>query len=178
MQSFKIELTEHEQVLLGELRFNIRGMEPDEVRLNGEIAAELAHSVIKRRAVPEHRVRYFTDRDYNLGPKKCSRQEVFEGNGRRGDDILKHPHFLPYLRYFLFGAHLSERVIAEFSSAVRERGSVTSGDVVPLGALARRLARQDGLSRDQSREEFFKLALDCDIDLGSAASIRQSAGQR
>lgn len=178
MQSFKIELTDHEQVLLGELRFNILGMGSDEVRRNGEIAAELVHSVIRRGAVPEHRVRYFTDRDYNLGPKKCSRQEVFEGNGRRGDDILKHPNFLPYLRYFLFGAHLSERVIAEFSSAVRECGSVTSSDVVPLGAQARHLARQEGLSPERSREEFFKLALDCGIDLGSATSIRQSAGQR
>lgn len=178
MQSFTVDLTDQEKALLNELRFDTSGMAASDVRRNGEIAAKLTHSVMERRAVPEHRERYFTDPGYNIGGRGRSRREGFERNDCRGGAILRHPRFLPHLRYFLFGAHLPSDVIVEFCSAVRDCSMVTSSDVAPLGLLARRLARQHGLSPDISREEFFKLALDCDIDLGAASSIRQSAGQR
>jgi hypothetical protein len=68
-------------------------------------------------------------------------------------------------------------VRGEFKAAVDDCGFVTSSDVVPLGRKARRLARGLGLRPSEAREEFFKLALDCDVDIGSAISIRESAGQ-
>jgi hypothetical protein len=54
---------------------------------------------------------------------------------------------------------------------------VTSSDVVPLGRKARRLAKSLGLRPATARDEFFKLALDCDVDILAATSIRLSAGQ-
>ncbi|MCB0324019.1 MAG: hypothetical protein KDD69_10610 [Bdellovibrionales bacterium] len=50
-------------------------------------AAELAHSLIGRSAVPEIRWRYFTDPKLNIGTKR-SRLEVFEQNGTTGDTVV------------------------------------------------------------------------------------------
>jgi len=38
-----------------------------------------------------------------------SHLQVFEKNGTRGDDVFRHPHFVKYLRYFLYGPDLRRR---------------------------------------------------------------------
>ena len=85
---------------------------------------------------------------------------MFERNGCTGQEIYTHPHFIPYLRYFLFGADLPDAVIAKFEEKVGNPDWVTSGDIVPIGKCARDLARQYRLDQADTPEEFFRLCLD------------------
>lgn len=141
---------------------------------NGELALELVTSLDQRRAVPEIRVRYWKDPEFNTGRLKCSHREVFERNGCRGEDIFSHPHFLPYLRYFLFGSDLPSSVKDEFCKAAGNPSWLSGSDFVKLGKLARTLTRQHSIERRKSREEFFKLALDLTIHPMHAGHIRQA----
>jgi hypothetical protein len=72
------------------------------------------------------------------------------------------------------GADLPPRVIAEFRSAVERCGQVTSSDVVPLGKLARQLARAHHLKAHDASEEFHKLAIDCGMWHRDASHIRDA----
>jgi hypothetical protein len=92
-------------------------------------------------------------------------------DGRHGDEILEHPHFLSFLWYFIYGAKLPERVVVGFRQAVDKCGQITSSDVVPLGKTARQLAKAARLPAFDASEEFYKLALDCGIWHSYAAHI-------
>jgi hypothetical protein len=60
----------------------------------------LALSLFARDAVPEIRLRLFSDPNYaEVGNK--SRMQVFESNGTAGNDIFRHPNFIPYLNHFI-----------------------------------------------------------------------------
>jgi hypothetical protein len=65
-------------------------------------------------------------------------------------------------------------VIEAFRQKIADMGPVTSSDIVPLGAFARQLIRTHRLRGDDPAEEFFKLALDCGLELYDARSIRDS----
>jgi len=88
--------------------------------------------------------------------------------------MVGHPHFLKYLRYFLLGADLLAGVIAAFEGWIAERGHVTSGDVVPLGAFARQQTRTYRLQPADASEEFYKLALDLNLSQSYASAIRDA----
>jgi hypothetical protein len=47
-----------------------------------------------------------------------------------------HPHFLDYLRYFIYGAKLPDQVVSAFVASVKACGFVTSSDVASLAATA------------------------------------------
>jgi len=163
-----IELTETERELWRQIKFEISsfGENPDDIKASLEHAYKLSMSLIHRRAIPEVRWRYFVDPDLNIG-YKLSRMEIFEKNGTTGDDILRHPHFLKYLRYFVLGPDLPIKTISSFSQAVNDCKPVTSGDVTTLCDLARREVRTQGLERKYAAEEFFKLALELELGLFS-----------
>jgi len=168
-----IALTEQERALVERIDF-----EPDHMRLHGrfydvieqscEAAKELSVSLIEREAIPKVRWAYFTDPALNIKLKR-SRMEVFEGNGTRGGEILEHPHFLPYLRYFIFGPQLPQPTISGFCELVNRR------DDRELFNFARREVRQRGLDRHRAAEEFFKLALECGLYEGMARLVRDAA---
>lgn len=179
MDHFTIELTPDERTLADEIEFEaLKLRDHIHAENNARLAVALMRSLIDRDAIPEHRRKYFGDPSYNPGGRGASRKQIFERNGCRGEAILRHPHFLAYLRYFIHGADLPPRVTAEFRAAVEECGMVTSSDIVRLGHKARTLARQLGLSPHDAREEFFKLALDCGLSSSTATMIRESAGKR
>ena len=127
--------------------------------------------MFERDAIPEERLNYWTDPDYNTGQLKASNKGVFERNGCTGQEIYTHPHFIPYLRYFLFGADLPDAVIAKFEEKVGNPCRVTSSDIVPVSKCARAHARQHSLDRAHAGEEFFKLCL----DMGSSGAPRPSS---
>jgi len=89
------------------------------------------------------------------------------------DSVLRHPHFLLYLKYFLFGPDLPHETMDRFRQAVADCGNITSGDIGPLCELARSLARQQRAGRDLA-DEFFKLALECGLDPSDAREVRDS----
>lgn len=170
-----VELLPAESALLASIKFDYDSLRDyDDANRNGEATCALAKSLLGRNAIPEVRVKYFTDANYYPGGRGRSRLNNFERNNCRGDDVLTHPHFLKYLRYFLFGATLPPPVRIAFQSAVTECGRVSSSDVIPLGKFARQLVREYKLAAHEACEEFHKLALDCGVWYGHAEHIRNA----
>ena len=170
-----IELRADERALLSQTEFDVLAIrDHDAVIRNGETACALTKGLLARDAIPEARLNWFLDPEYNIGGRGLSRRQIFERNGTCGDDICRHPHFLPYLWYFMNGARLPAPAIEALVDEVERCGQVTSGDVVPLGKFARQLARRHRLDGREAAEEFYKLALDCGLWTPYARSIRDA----
>ena len=171
-----VELTEAEKALLTRIDFNPDPRTHNHIaaRDAGEATLELMRSLIRRDAIPAIRLRYFGQPQYVIGSGNSSRADIFAKNGTKGEDIFRHPHFLKHLHYFLYGPALPQAVIDAFCSEVSACGRVTSGDIIPLGNFAKQQVRSHGLDRRDSTEEFFKLALECDLDLDDARFIRSA----
>lgn len=175
MLNAPIELTPAEQKLAATINFDAASLRDyHQAQRNGEAALELAKSLAARKAIPKVRLSYFTDPTFNPGGRGRSRKQNFERNGCVGDDVLTHPNFLKFLRYFIFGADLPPQVVTEFRNAIDECGHVTSSDVIPLGRVARQLARANRLKAHEACEEFYKLALDCGLWHSHAEHIRDA----
>lgn len=164
-----IELTDEETALLGEINFNWRSH--DDLRRSCDRAGELMPMLLRRDAIPENRIRYFDDPEYNGGKK--SRMEIFAGNGTSGTEIFSHGHFLKYLRYFVHGADLPDQIKREMALAVGDPGYFTSGDLEPIRRMARKLARSTGLGA-ACADAFFQLMSDIGLSSGYAESIRKT----
>lgn len=140
---------------------------------NGEGSAKLTELLLARQgAIPSQRIAYFTEPEYCIGGRGSSHKELFARNLRQGS-MLEHPHFLAYLRYFIYGPDLPEHVIGAFAAKVEECGQVTSSDIIPLAKHARHLTRSHGLDPREASEEFYKLALEYGLDSGYAEIIRK-----
>lgn len=181
MGKYHIELTDEEQELVDAitLRMPLFGENQSDSHsiylANKRPIVALLKSLNKRGAIPEVRLKYWDDPDYNTDHRfKVSNKGLFERNGCMGQDIYTDPHFLPYLRYFLFGAELPDSVIVEFEKKVGNPNWLTSGDILPIGKFARKLVRQHDLDRRRAPEEFFKLCLDMGITLSYAESVMDS----
>jgi hypothetical protein len=176
MSTQPIPLSQSEQALYDAIVWDVvrAGHDAQRAREDGDRALALFRSLMDRDAIPEVRRRYFVDAEYNPGGRGRSRLQGFERNGRYGDDIIRHPHFLKYLRYFILGCELPDAVVQAFSGAVEDCGPITSGDVAPLAANARALVRRSHLDPRVAAEEFFKLTLDCGLGASGAAAIRTS----
>ena len=171
-----IALTDREQEIFDRIEFDAKALigNVEAVKANGARAAALTTSLIERGAIPEARRQYFTDPAYHVGGHGNSRQDSYKKNGVHGAEIFAHISFLNYLHYFIHGSRLPRNAIDAFCREVANCGQVTSGDVIPLGKFAREQARSLGMDRGDTAEEFFKLALDCDIGLDYALHIRQA----
>lgn len=156
----KIELTEEEECLLDHIELDqMKVRDHEHWKANSELAFQLITSLLKRKAVPDRRLRYFTDPAYNRGDHGKSRKDRFLANSKTIDTMFRHNNFLAYIRYFIYGPNLPNGLIASFGKAVEACGNVTSGDLDPLRTNARALARQYGLNRADA-DEFYKLALE------------------
>jgi hypothetical protein len=171
-----IELTEAESVLAARIDFHPsrHTHNADSWHPIAEAMYALTKSLLSRDAIPEARKKFFTDPAFNIGGHGRSRLQVFEKNGTKGDAIFRHPHFLKYLHYFIYGPDLPTAVLDAFQRKVDACGFITSGDIVPLGDFARQQVRSHGLKPASAADEFFKLALDCGLDISDARSIRDS----
>jgi hypothetical protein len=169
--SFVLELTEEEKDLLSQIYFHpLHSPEFQAIiRVSCAAAAQLASSLLSRKAIPEMRLRYFNDPNLNIGSKK-SRKQVFEANGTYGNAILEHAHFLPYLQYFIFGPQLPSAIINGFCDLI----SSPYNDLVKMRQFSRNAFRQFDLNPREACEEFFKLALECGLDPSYARSIRDA----
>lgn len=175
MNGFAIALTPDEARLVGEIALDATALRgADDAKRNGAAVAAIMKLLIARKSIPEARVRYFTDPEYLIGGRGKSRKEVFEQNGTHGQEIFRHPNFLEFLRYFLYGPSLPARVIKAFRAEVARCGNVTSGDVVPLGKFARQQASSSCPDLGRAAEEFYKLALDCGLWVSYARSVRNA----
>jgi hypothetical protein len=179
INNYSIELTDDESDIARRLNFNqVAFVGNYEGYLqNADLAHRLTTGLLNRGAIPPHRASYFADPEYWPGGRGSSRQDSFIRNGNTHDEILRHPNFLKHLRYFVYGADLPQSVIAPFAEAVDDCGTVTSGDIAPLGQIARQLARLHRLERTEAAEEFYKLCLDLRLSPSQSASIRTSVLQ-
>lgn len=176
MGSRSLELSEVEQTLLSRIDFepSLRSHDASSWAPIADASRALMDSLVARKGIPRRRLRLFTDPDCYVGGRGKSHYDVFVQNGRRGSDIFRDPNFVArYLRFFVYGPDLPESLMASFDDEVRSCGDITSGDTPLLCAAAKRLAKRHSLDRNAA-EEFFRLALDCELDPGDARHIRDA----
>lgn len=179
MNAPDITLTPAEQKLFAAIEFD-RGRHDGRIddyettQRNGETAAALMKSLLANKSIPEVRLKYFTDPEYNVGRVKGSHRDIFHRNRNTDEELVRHEHFLPYLRYFVCGPDLPVEAIRRFREEVKDCGQVTSSDIMPLSKSARTDARKFGLVAHEAAEEYFKLALDCSLWISYALAIRKS----
>ena len=170
-----VDLIAQEQALFDTICWDLDKLgRRDDATDHLERMGELAESLLERQAIPKVRLAYFTEPEMNAGGYGKSRKQVFEKNGTAGRDILRHPHFMAYLHYFLTGPDLPKPVIEGFCKVIEDDAG-TSGMVLDqIRAYVRKAIRDHGLSMSSAADEFFKLAHEIDRpDL--ADSVRSAA---
>ena len=133
----------------------------------------LFRSLIERNAIPKIRLRIFSDPEYAEVRNKSPKQ-IFESNGTCGNEIFRHPHFIKHLRYLINGPDLLDAVINGFCRILNE-DSGTSGEILDqLHRFVRSCIREYGLDRHSAASNFYKLAVELEID-HDPYSIRTAA---
>lgn len=171
-----VSLTEKELELCRQICFSSISDKPSDIELRQSIepAYELAKSLLERKAIPLIRIQYFKDPEFNINGRGKSRKNIFEQNGTKGESILRHPHFHPFLRYFIFGPDLPSNIIEEFNLLVNECEPVTSGDFEKFCNLARQQIRNFSIDKDTAAEEYFKLCLELGLGNGMSRTVRDN----
>lgn len=131
-------------------------------------------SLLDRDAIPEIRLKLFFDSAFAETGSK-SRQEVFESNGTSGNDIFRHPNFIPYLRYFIDGPRLPRTAIDGLCRILNENIG-TSGEVMDqYRQHARAVVRTHRLVSSTAATEFFRLGLEIGMSDFAARTLRDAA---
>ena len=157
-----IELTPEEFELIRCIPFSPKCelLSQEEYACASSAAVSLMRSLLKRKVIPKIRLYYFVDADFNSRSRK-SHKEIFEINGTSGEDIYKHPHFWPFLHYFIFGPDLREEIKEAFLRIVGSEEYISGSDIPKLRQFVRDQTRNYGLYPKKASEEFYKLALEC-----------------
>jgi len=174
---FTIQLTPEEIELFDTIKFDPQDTLGDvqTFHANGDLVAQLTECLFKRNAIPSQRLKYFSDPEYNVGGRGGnSRQVLFLRIAGGQDKMIRHGHFLKYLRYFIHGADLPLPIITAFARAVEDCEPITSGDIATLMSTARKLAHTNQLEPKSGAEEFYKLCLDLNLSPSEATSICSS----
>ena len=162
-----IELTSEEAALRQQMEAEFSHERP----YSGNSARLLLKSLHSRAAIPEARIRDFTDPV--PGGHGKSHKDVFEKNGRQGNAIVEDGNFVKYLRYFIDGPALPSVTIEGFRKILIE-DSGTSGMVMDqLCRFVRAETRRLKLERHLARDEFWRLAQE--VGYAHAATIREAA---
>ncbi|MBD2703419.1 tetratricopeptide repeat protein [Spirosoma sp. BT702] len=170
----KIELTAEEVKWAKALgSFEISLDEDYELRIAKlNTAALLARSLLNRKAIPETRLNYFTKPEYNLSNTRRSHEAIFESNGTKGEEIFSHPHFLPYLRYFIYGAALPSSLKADLA-ALKMDHSYDDDFVEYAVPIIKKYCKDiNGGVRNSFAEEVFKVCLDLNLQMAYATQLR------
>lgn len=170
-----VVLTQEEKTLLSKIHFFDKNEHTffDDKGLSANYAAALANMLLDRKAIPEIRRKYFRDPDY-VEKGKRSHYQIFQDNGCKGENILRHPHFLAYLKYFIFGPDLPKPVIDRYCSEIESEPFPTSGDYPVYIDLARSLTKEFDLDTKYVCDEFYKLSLECDLSPDIARMVRSN----
>ena len=168
-----VSLNPGEQKLLGQITFGLGHGNDEVLKKSCETASVLATLLLQREAIPEIRVRFFIDPEFNIGAKK-SRLQVFESDGITDHAVFSNLRFLEYLHYFIYGPKLSEQVINEFSNIAYPYEYISGGEIKDLRELVISLVYEYKLNPRDVACEFFKLALECGMDVYFAQSIKNT----
>ncbi|MBY3199622.1 hypothetical protein [Rhizobium laguerreae] len=179
MNRHHIVLTAAEQALVDkiDLRLDIASHEDGHAiyLANRELIPPLLKSLADRSAIPAQRVAYWTDPKFRTGRMKGAHRDIFARNGSKGIDAYTHPHFIPFLRYFLFGADLPAPVIAEFEQKIGDPRWFGGSDIIGLAKETRAIVRRYNLRHYSHSDEFHKLAIDNGLSHDNAESVRKAA---
>lgn len=160
-----IDLTQDENRLYQRvLSFDLN--EDFETRISKlESVKDLTESLLKRKAIPEQRIKYFTDKELQTGRKHKSRQQDFESNGTKGDDIFRHPDFIKYLTYFIEGASIGSQHDIQIREIVAKNYYQDEAiEEIMYYLKSNSLLPSSKLDRDELADELFKLAVDLKIE--------------
>lgn len=174
----QIELTKTEQELASKIVFDhekyVR-LEREQAIENGELAAALMHSLMRRKAIPESRLRYFLDPEYNPAKSKYSRADLFLRNAGSVEEMYRHGQFaLLYLSYFVFGADLPIATKDAFFAKAQDHW-IKTDDLVQLARKqVRELHRIHNPQDYRYPDAFYQLALDCGCEEWDARAVREA----
>ncbi len=173
MQIQKIELTLDELNLYNKIPLYKSGPKPrhEDILAGSEASMQLVCSLLQRNAIPEIRLQYFINSTYNTHSKK-SHKALFEENKTHGEAIYRHPHFWPFLNYWIHGPDLPEETKEKFIGIVSAEAYISGSDMPGLRVLVRAETRNHRLVPQTASEEFYKLALECGIGEGYARLLR------
>ncbi len=175
----KITLTEPEKKLYEEINLNLDSSfsspnSQEKLSKATNASRQLTISLMNRNVIPKIRLRYLNDPEYNVGSLK-SRIEIFESNGTRGEEIYGHGNFLKHLKYLIDGPDLPLSVISQFQKIINDDKG-TSGELQDeVRKFTRSTCRKLNMTPKQAAEEFYKLALECELDESFSLSIRKAA---
>jgi len=168
----RIELTEEETQLLSRIS---EILSHDEWTEEVPDAMEtLVKSLRARNAIPDARLRLFYDPELAETGKR-SRQQVFENNGTCGNEILRHPHFVSYLKHFINGPDLPRPVIEGLCSILNESMDTSGMILSQYRKFARESVRMYGLDRAKAAKEFFRLGVEIGMTVDEARILRDAA---
>ena len=171
-----VALTKEEQALFDSICWNMNELVRRDDRFEHfEKMGMLAESLVERKAIPKVRIAYFTDPEMNAGGYGKSRKQVFEKNGTTGRDIMRHPHFMAHLRYFVLGPDLPKPVIEGFCKVIEDDAGTAGMVLSQIKAFVRKVVRDRALDPGHAADEFFKLAHE--VDQGSLAENVRSAAK-
>lgn len=126
----KVELTSEEEEYLSKINFRHTHQElRDNYPIYIENSKKLFLSLLDRDAIPEIRLRYFTDPDLNIGRTKKSKKEAFESNLTQGENVYDHQGFIKYLYYFIFGSKIPDSIQTRFLEIIEDE-ILTSGELI------------------------------------------------
>jgi hypothetical protein len=165
-------LTSEETALYEKISFDWKGLDHAAFVKNGDAVAALMKSLLARKAIPDIRMKYFTDPAYRSGRIKGSHHDLFRRSRNTDEEMMRHAQFLDYIDYFLHGPKLPADALRAFRDEVGRCAGVTSSDALPLARFARQETRKRGLAPHKAAEEYFKLALECGMWVSYAFLVR------
>lgn len=123
-----------------------------------------------RNAIPELRLKIFSDSDYaDKGSKSI--KEIFESNGTRGREIVRHPHFTQYIDYFVNGPALPQKFVSDFCELADNYFTRPE----ELRKFVRHAIKQAGLTHYDVPSDVFRLAIERGLSTSTASSLRKEA---
>jgi hypothetical protein len=111
-------LTPEEDALYGRISFDWDSLDHAAFIKNGDAVVALMKGLLARKAIPQIRMKYFTNPAYRSGRIKGSHRDLFRRNRNTDDEMMRHAHFLDYLHYFLHGPKLPDDAIRCFRDEV------------------------------------------------------------
>ncbi len=171
----EVTLLEKEKDLLAQISFDIPYGELIQERIisSSSAAEALTRSLFERKAIPEIRIRYFSDPKIQIRVKKSPFQ-LYKDRDFNTGEIFRHPGFFRFLRYFIFGPDLPASVIHSFWQRVNAEEYISGSDLPELKMIARNAVRQNYLVPRYACEEFYKLSLECKLTIDQARYIRDA----
>jgi hypothetical protein len=151
------------------------GLDERRTAENAELAGILATSLLDRDAVPPHRLDYLRNAAH-AAPGDVSIMEGWTRDGLDGEVLHKDARFLKYLRYMICGPDLPQPVIKGFVTEVENRTPEGEIDARKVMLKVRELARK-AETPSQRAEEFYMLALECDLEPALARDIRAAVAR-